>query len=204
MRKNQCLSVASALLAISLVLFSPSALAKDKPGKNPTQAIDQRLGTAEIVDLLSLNAFWCMMPQGDSCDFSAHITKSEGHQFTYLVTSYWDEETILEESYDAYVTDQGDLCEPRLLNFKRMVWLSLDRQPVGKSQTAENRAALSEWFGDEEKPDQCYQISAQETENGTVYTQYTLDDENQRIDPIEFTVDFSANNVGNYSLRWVE
>ncbi len=204
MRKKPSFSAIYALLAVSLLMFSPSAFAKEKSGKNPAQTSIERLGVEQITDLLSFGAFWCMMPQGDSCEFSAHVTKSEGNQFTYLVRSYWDEQTILEESYDAYVTDSGDLCEPRLLNFKRMAWLDLGGQPVGKSQTAENRTALSEWFGDAAKPDQCFDIAAQETENGIIYTQYTLDENNQRTDPIEFIVDFSANNVANYSLRWVE
>lgn len=204
MRKLNWRCLAAGLFSVALMATPSGVSAKGKTGP-VVQEGEYRvwLDQQEVADLLTAGAFWCMEPQGDTCTFSAIVSESEAPDFVYLVVSLWNEETFIREYYDAYVREDGVLCEPSVLDFKRIVWTDLNENPIDAQLRDEFRAELSEWYGEPGQPDRCYRYTHEDSADPHMITQYFVDENGDLgVDTIKFIVDYSANAEASYTLRW--
>lgn len=204
MKKLNLRYLATGLFSVALLAAPNSVLAKGKTGPQ-VQEGEYRvwLNQQQVSDLLTPGAFWCMAPQGDTCTFSSITTESEGYNFVYLVVNLWNEETIIRESYDAYVREDGVLCESSELNLKRIAWTDLNENPVDSQVRDEFRAELNERYGGDDQPDTCFRYAYEDSADPHIITQYFVDESSgQPVDPTKFIVDYSANAETSYTIRW--
>lgn len=190
-----------AVLLIGLFSQAHLAFAKEKSAEKMDLSNVALLGKSEVSELLKEGAFWCMLPEGATCLFTTEVTFSDDTNFVYLVVSEWEEGIIFNEYYDAYVRDDGTLCEPAVLNFDRMGWTDLNGVPVSSEVLEAYKIELSDWFGPEEKPDRCFRYAYIDPGNPESLTQFVVSDNGALVEPLPFLVDHSDNASRAYFLR---
>jgi len=192
-------------LVVALSFASGLAIAKDKSGgENPNEAAIVWMNGEEVSDILTLGAFWCMEPERDTCTFTGQVTRSQGIDFSYRVISLWTQDIIIEEIIDAQVTPNGVLCEPNTLNLKRIAFTDLQGSPVDIATLEEARNDLRDYYEEDKDLDICFAYTRTGSTDPNVVIQYFINESGDFIDPIAFSVDYSAGAENNYLLRWQE
>ncbi len=200
---NHCVLPLFIRTLVLIGLFSQPnlALSKEKPVEKSDVADVALLGKQEVSELLQEGAFWCMLPEGTTCLFTSEVTFSDDTNFVYLVISEWEDGVIFKEYYNAYLRDDGTLCEPAILNFSKMGWTDLHGVPVDGETLEKYKSELSDWFGPEEKPDRCFRYGYVDPGNTESLTQFTVLENGKLVEPIPFFVDLSDNASRDHFLR---
>lgn len=205
MRKNKVKSTALLAIMGGVLATSSMVMAKDKSGgKNTDQETIVWMDGDEVAEILAHGAFWCMQPERDTCTFSAKVTQSEGWNFSYRVISLWTQDIIIEEVLDAQVAPNGILCEPNTLNLKRVSFTDLRGNPVDRATLEEARDELRTYFEEDSDLPDCFAYTRTGSNEPNIILQYYINESGEFIDPIAFSIDFSANAENNYLLRWEE
>ena len=188
--------------------LSAPVLSRDKnvsppaPGHLSAQNVpdDAWLSREELVDLFRPGTFWCMMPVNKSCHFALVAEPGQTTELSYEIIGLWDEATLLHDHSDAWILDDGSMCDHDSLNLKRITVTDLDGNPVKRKRLRVIFDEIKSQFLGFEHPDRCYRYARIMIEGIAGYAQFNLTPDGKLSDPMEFLVDFSENAAADYSF----
>ena len=200
MKLHRKLYLASlSLLASSMLLALPAA-AKEKTISPPTPVV--LLDGQGVRDLLVEGAFWCLGVEGNSCLFTNLSLGENAGKYRYDVVGLWDEETILHEIRFANVNDDGLLCENTAIYLKGVRATDLEGNPLSQSAMDALRQELELNFSNPEVDYACFRYAYADPDRPDYLVQYEVDEQDNLLEPIYFTLSFDEGASERYSLRW--